>query len=386
LNLLHLLWIASEAVSWAATLACAVSASTPARASSGATAIDLYVSPSGSDANPGTPAAPFKSILTASRAARPGATVHVTPGTYPGGFQTTASGTSAARIRYLSEVKWDAKIVPPANSMSNTAWDNRGNYVDIDGFEIDGTNTQNGTPWADGIYVAGSNDVVENNLVHNIARNVACTSHGASAINTDHWAYGVNNDVIANIVHDIGPAGCRFDQGIYISTSGNVKNNLVYNIAEAGIHLWHDATHVIIVNNTVVHNNTGILVGGGDYYHTTEPDDYSFVANNIVYDNNYGISESGGTGTHNIYTNNLVYKNVKAEHTLRNGLTPSNPVAADPRFVRYTPAGDGDYHLAAGSPAIDAGTATNAPAMDLDGVSRPRGAGHDIGAHEFMPR
>ncbi|UUZ49386.1 hypothetical protein LP420_03220 [Massilia sp. B-10] len=39
-------------------------------------------------------------------------TVRVLPGTYSGGFQTIASGTADARIRYVSEVKRGAKIVP----------------------------------------------------------------------------------------------------------------------------------------------------------------------------------------------------------------------------------------------------------------------------------
>ena len=191
----------------------------------------LYVSTTGRDSNPGTASAPFLTILKASKVALPGATVHVAPGTYPGGFQTTANGTALARIHYLSDTKGGAKIVPPANSSSDTAWDNRGSYVDIDGFEVDGSTTQSGTPWTVGIYLAGSYDVVMNNHVHTIARSVPCSSHGASGINTDHWAYGVQNDVIGNIVHDIGPPGCNFDQGIYLSTSGQVKNNLVYDIA-----------------------------------------------------------------------------------------------------------------------------------------------------------
>src|SRR5207253_874557 len=78
-----------------------------------------------------------------------------------------------------------------------------------------------------------------------------CTSAGASAIGVDGYYRGVHTDVLNNTVHDIGPAGCRFDQGIYMSTSGVVRNNVVYRVAEAGIHLWHDANHVVIAHNTV---------------------------------------------------------------------------------------------------------------------------------------
>lgn len=42
-----------------------------------------------------------------------------------------------------------------------------------------------------------------------------------------------------------------------------------------------------------------------------------------------------------------------------------------------------DLHLKLGSIAIDAGTSTNAPSVDYDGLSRPQGKGYDIGAYEF---
>jgi hypothetical protein len=55
-------------------------------------------------------------------------------------------------------------------------------------------------------------------------------------------------------------------------------------------------------------------------------------------------------------------------------------VLADPRFV--DPA-HGDFHLQAGSPAIDAGSSSGAPATDFGG--RARSDGHvDIGAYEFV--
>jgi len=56
-------------------------------------------------------------------------------------------------------------------------------------------------------------------------------------------------------------------------------------------------------------------------------------------------------------------------------------IYGEPLFVRPAWGEEGDYHLRDGSPAIDAGTATGAPAGDLD--SHPRDARPDIGAYEF---
>jgi hypothetical protein len=43
-----------------------------------------------------------------------------------------------------------------------------------------------------------------------------------------------------------------------------------------------------------------------------------------------------------------------------------------------------DLHLKAGSPAVDAGSADLAPAIDRDGTARPGGAGYDVGAYELV--
>jgi hypothetical protein len=191
----------------------------------------------------------------------------------------------------------------------------------------------------------------------------------------------VKTDVIGNLVHDIGPAGCAYIQGIYLSTSGSVKNNVVYRVAEAAIHLWHDATNVIITGNTVTSSHTGIIVGGGDFYYTAGPDDYTAVHNNIVYDNTYGISEQGKTGTHNTYRNNLVYQNTY-NWTLKNGLTHTGTVTAAPGFVAYSRSGTQDLHLSASSPAIGKGTSDQALPYDFDGKARTSATGYDIGAYQ----
>jgi hypothetical protein len=348
-----------------------------------ATTYNYYVSPTGSDSNPGTSSAPFKTLKRAAQAAtRASTTVWVAPGTYAGGIKTTASGTSTGRIYWVSTTKWGAKIIPPYSSTNNNAWDNRGSYVSIIGFNIDGSVSNGGTLWTHGIYMGGSYGIVQGNHVHHIAKNVSCTSGGGSAINTDAYYGGVWNDVVGNVVNDIGATSCKYIQGIYISTSGKVQNNLVYRVGEAAIHLWHDANHVTITNNTVTTSHYGIIVGGGNFYHQNI-DDYTIVNSNIVFDNTYGISEQGVTGTHNSYSNNLVYQNSGYNFSLKNGLTAKNTVSSNPLFVAYSrTATTPNFHLTSSSPAIGRGTSVGALSTDIDGKPRNSTTGYDIGAYQ----
>jgi len=343
---------------------------------------NFYVSPTGSDTAAGTKAAPFKTLARAAKAAtKPGTTVFVAPGTYAGGFKTTASGTASSRIYWVSTTKWGAKIVPPASSTNNSAWDNRGNYVSIIGFDVDGSKLGSGTKWVHGIYTGGSYNVIEGNHVHHMATTIPCNSAGGSAIGVDSYYKGVKGDVIGNVVHDIGPAGCTYVQGIYHSTSGTIKNNVVYRVGSAAIHLWHDATDVQIVNNTVSSSVFGIIVGGGDFYFTKAGANNVHVHNNIVYDNKYGISEQGTTGKGNTYKNNLVTRNTTYNFQLRNGLTHTGTISSEPLFAGYSrTAATPDYKLTTSSPAIGRGLATYAPKTDIDG--KARGTAIDLGAYQ----
>ena len=343
---------------------------------------NFYVSPTGSDTAAGTKAAPFKTLARAAKAAtKPGTTVFVAPGTYAGGFKTTASGTASSRIYWVSTTKWGAKIVPPASSTNNRAWDNRGNYVSIIGFDVDGSKIGSGTKWVLGIYTGGSYNVIEGNRVHHMATTIPCNSAGGSAIGVDSYYKGVKGDVIGNVVHDIGPAGCTYVQGIYHSTSGTIKNNVVYRVGSAAIHLWHDATDLQIVNNTVSSSVFGIIVGGGDFYFTKAGANNVHVHNNIVYDNKYGISEQGTTGKGNTYKNNLVTKNTTYNFQLRNGLTHTGTISSEPLFAGYSrTAATPNYKLTTSSPAIGRGLATYAPKTDIDG--KARGTAIDLGAYQ----
>ena len=58
----------------------------------------------------------------------------------------------------------------------------------------------------------------------------------------------------------------------------------------------------------------------------------------------------------------------------------TNMIMVDPRLASPL---NGDYHLSAGSPAIDAADSASVDPIDFDGTSRPQGNGRDLGAFEF---
>ncbi len=56
----------------------------------------------------------------------------------------------------------------------------------------------------------------------------------------------------------------------------------------------------------------------------------------------------------------------------------------DPLFIQPAFGTTGNYHLQDESPAIDNGTSTGAPGIDLDYIARPQGSGFDRGAYESI--
>jgi len=358
-------------------------ANAPALVTSAATATNhLYVATTGSDSNPGTQAKPLKTIARADALSRAGYTIHVAPGVYnvaapssgSAGIKTVKSGTASARIRFVSDVKWGAKIVFSGIGM---AWDSKGAYVDIDGFDISGSGRL-------GILAEGGKENITNNYIHDLKVTGGCNGSGGAGIDTWGPVGGANID--SNIVRNVGAQwvaakSCNTVQGIYVTNQNNrVANNVISGVAAVGINSWHGATGSTMVNNTIFGNKMGIVIGHGDGGATSAGTSNNYVANNIVYGNAYGITEMGTVGTNNRYPNNLVFNTGRA--WLVKGAV-SGTVAADPQFVRYAANGTGDYRLKSTSPAINKGTATSAPKTDIAGVARPRGGAVDIGAYEF---
>lgn len=305
-----------------------------------ANASNYYVSTTGNDANTvaqaKSPSTPWKTITKAGANVIAGDVVHVAPGTYSytstayQAIKTSRSGTSAARIKYVADTKWGAKLLGKGTTV---VWQNSGSYVDIVGFDISGDGRG-------GIFNSASNVKIIGNRVHDIAGPVLCSADpngGAGIVNTNYKAY--DNDIIGNVVHDIGKARCGTTytiHGIYHSNlRGHVSNNISYNNSSYGIHTWHAPKDVVISNNLTFGNGEGgIIVGAGDAPGGVVADGF-IVTNNIAINNGYyGIVEEGSTGV-NAYKNNLVYGNKVAGFRLKNGNTHQGTITSDPYLLNY---------------------------------------------------
>lgn len=322
----------------------------------------LYVAPGGDDANPGTRDAPLRTIGAAARAAAAladaaaGTTVHVAPGFYPENVETTASGRAGARVRYVSTVKWGARIV---GAGTEAVWVNHGRHVEIAGFDLSGSGRI-------GILNHGSWVRMSGNHVHDLAMSGGCTGNGGGGIVNGNYK-GSHGEIIGNVVHDIGvPGACSGVHGIYYSNlRGKIHNNIVYRASAWGIHLWHAADQVSITNNTVFANGSdkvggGIIVGTGD-----SPGGVTLtgtrIARNIVVHNPHGsivqYCDPGQAciGAGNVVANNVVYGN-GLDIKMRVG-KDTGTIRNDPLFVDFRPDGTGNYRLRLGSPAIGRGAA-----------------------------
>jgi hypothetical protein len=106
--------------------------STPAHAQTSTT----WVSPTGSDTNAGTEAAPFKTLQKALDAATTGTTINLKAGTYREAVITKRAGTAAAPIKIKGPVEGRDKAV--LYGLGGRVFSIDHSYYTLEGFTIDG--------------------------------------------------------------------------------------------------------------------------------------------------------------------------------------------------------------------------------------------------------
>ncbi len=389
----------------------------------------FYVSTTGSNSNPGTSAAPWKTLQFAADSVRAGDTVVVRAGDYAG-FQLTASGTASAPITFQADP--GARVTTRNPSTSDGINLEGASYAVIQGFTvvnqpragirvvtdnhvtIRGNTCDSNTVW--GIFTAFSDDVlIEGNTASHSAQQhgIYVSNSGDRPVVRNNTVFGnnqagihMNGDISnggdgiisnalveGNVIYSNGAGGASGINcdGVQNST---FRNNLIYDEHANGISLYQIDGGGPSTNN-VVENNTILIASDGRWgLNITDGATGTAVRNNVLYNNGStrgsievsADSRSGLVSDYNAVMNRFSTDGGNTVQTLAQWRTATGQDAhsftTTPAALFANPAGN-DYHLKAGSPAIDTGTPTGAPATDFEGDPRPLGKGYDIGADEY---
>ena len=398
-----------------------------------------YVSPIGSDANPGTQAQPWKTIQFAVDSVLPGDVILVEDGVYEGPVIMTRSGEPDAYITLKSINAWGAKIEVFDGYGDQDGIKAAANYLTIDGFELYDPSPQEGHH-GNGITVYNNHHVnilnnkihdfggsgiqgahfdhllIENNIVYNNAKYNPNQTSGISlyqAIAVDdapgYHAIVRNNRSYGNINLIPTNAGQTYDgNGILIDDFWNstgdqtniifphrtlIENNLCYNNGGKGIQVYK-SNYVDVFNNTAYHNNQDLQNP------STWRGELSLISSTgTIWRNNIGvtypvtgvmernsalfISKGGDTK----WQNNLTYNGTPGDYAIHidnstvteSYLSSNNVLGVDPLFVDAT---NYDFSVLPESPAINAGTNQVISFIDINYQNRPQDE-VDIGAFEY---
>lgn len=401
---------------------------------------EYVVAPGGSDAGAGSSSAPWATLQKAADVVGPGDRVVVKAGNYKG-FYLDTSGTAGSPIEFFAEP--GVLINTPTSGAGNRDGINLelASHIILDGFSIAGmprsgvrsvgnasnpaefvtirnvhaydngtwgiftgfvddvlieNNETSGSKSQHGIYVSNSGDrpVIRNNLIWG-NRGAGIHMNGDASLGGDGLITGAvvtGNEIYGNAATN----GSTFGGGSAINMDGVqdslVANNLLYDNHASGISLFQGdgaegSTGNLVINNTIhqaVVSRWALNIQNASTDNT--------VLNNII------VSEQPTRGAINISANSLPnfvsdYNAVISRFTTNDSTVQTlaqwqASTGQDAHSFVATPAQlfedwtTGDYRLRSGSPAIDTGTATNAPTIDIAGTPRPAGAGFDIGAYE----
>ncbi len=247
---------------------------TPARAAT------YYVATTGGDANPGTQAAPWRTLQRAGDIAGAGDDVIVLPGTYAG-FRPRNSGTALAPLRFLAQAGVIVNAPGAANSNGDNIWMRNVDHVVIDGFE------STAAPRS-GVAVQGEPDA---NVTGVVVRRCHCHHNSRWGIFT-----GFARDLL---LEDNETSYSAIEHGIYVSNSGDrptVRRNHAHHNNASGIQLNADPLQMgddpndpqgdgiiedALIEANLIHDNGG---AGGAAINLASVRN-SLIRNNVLYAN-----------------------------------------------------------------------------------------------------
>lgn len=402
--------------------------------STDAQATTYFVATNGADTNPGTSVNPFLTLHKAATIAAAGDTVVVRPGTYAGA-RFGVSGSINAPITITGESGAIINAPGPSNSNGDNLWIRDASYITIQGFEI--VNAPRAGIAVQAEFDAESHGVIlRDNNIHNNGRWGIFTAYAegiqilrnvTSFSGIEHGVYVSNssdNPVIQfNIVHHNNASGIQINAdpefpGDGITSNANVSYNVIFEngvAGGAGINLASVITSRIY--NNLLYNNHASGIAGWDnaFSPAFGTHDNTFYNNTIVQASNgrFALSLLNGSSNNEIKNNILIHPgskgSISVDASSESGLqsnfnTIVDRFEVDETFITaaawknrghdansplgstaslFVDAANLNFRLKVAAPAIDAGTAVQGLADDLDLRHRPQGLGVDMGAMEF---
>ncbi len=297
--------------------------------------------------------------------------------------------------RYIENVDFGGKDVHLVSAGGAAATTIDGGYAqttvtvgpagELRGFTITGGAQDNGTGGGrtgggGGVLVWGAGSLIRNNV---FVRNKEDYGFAAGVGGDDASPMITANRFEGNSC--FGPDGG--DGVVHFSNHSSpvVTNNVFVNNPCPAISMGLAAgASPVVINNTIYGNDLGIYVSAANSAATHA------YRNNILDKNYVGVRvDYLAAGGAPVFDNNLVRDSSAADYVGISNLTgTAGNVAGNPLFEDPS---HGDFHLAKGSAAADAGSPTAAPTVDIEGTNRPLDsngdgtAAFDIGAYELQP-